>query len=498
MRNKLLSRLLRALFNLVGVRAKIMGIAVSLALVLGTLLIWQAGNSFTKAMRDDLTKQGVSLGRYLSLRSENLLLTKNIYALHELVRDTMKNNPEVKYILILDARGKVVMNSFGRGVPRGLLEMNRVDEGQEYSRRILTSGTELVQDVAVPILEGKAGQIRLGLSEAGINATVGALRKSLWLSTAIISLLGVLLAYGLATLLNRPLNDLVTATEKIGSGELDYRVPLDWAKDELGQLAAAFNEMSEKLQNNDKERAQLWQEIMRKEEMRRQLLNKVISAQEEERLRISRELHDETGQALSSVNLALATLEGVQEPEELRRRVKLMQETVAKALEDIHLLSRQLRPSVLDKLGLAAAVERLVRSSSLRWGKEIGLTVLGFQAEDISNEIKIAVYRIVQEALGNALRYSKAENISITLQKTGDRILAIIEDDGIGFDLEVRPELTATDRHLGLFGMQERADILGGKLCIETAPGQGTTVYIELPLMGRVDDATAEAKGVTG
>ncbi|GAW91243.1 sensor histidine kinase [Calderihabitans maritimus] len=498
MKNKLLSRLFYTAFNLVGVRAKIMGIAVMLVLLLGTLQIWQVETSFTRILRQELTKQGVSLGRYLAARSENLLLTNNIYGLYELVRDTMDNNPEVKYILLIDSEGQLVINSFGKGIPRGLLNFNKVGEGQEYSRRIFSTGEELVQDVAIPIANGKLGQVRLGLSEIGIVTAVERMQSQLWLSTLVISLLGVGVAYLLSALINRPLRELVTATKNIGEGKLSYRVPLDWIKDELGQLARAFNEMADKLQEAEKEQARLWQEVLRKERMRRYLLSKIISAQEEERLRISRELHDETGQALSSVNLALASLDGVQDPQEFRRRVKLMQETVTKALEDIHLLCRQLRPSVLDKLGLAVAVQRLVRDCSMRWGKDIGLTVTGFDTEIIPDEVKIAVYRIVQEALGNALRHSQAENISVVLQKTENKILAIVEDDGVGFDINEMQNKDIEEKHLGLFGMQERAELLGGKLNIESALGKGTTIYVELPLEGRVSHATEKVKSAVG
>ncbi|MBO8168901.1 MAG: HAMP domain-containing protein [Thermoanaerobacteraceae bacterium] len=498
MKDRFPIRLFRKFFNLVGVKAKIMGIAVLLVLLLGTLLIWQAENTFSRVLRQDLTKQGVSLGNYLAARSENLLLTNNIYALHELIRDTMANNSEVAYIFITDSEGQVVIDSFDRGIPKGLKTFNKVAEGEKYSQRTFATREGLIQDIAVPILDGKAGQIRLGLSEKGIVLTIEKLLTRLWTSTVIISLVGVLIAFLLSTLITNPLHELVIAAKNIGEGRLDYRVSLDWARDELGHLAKAFNEMAGKLQKAEQEREELWQEVMHKEKMRRFLLNKVITAQEEERLRISRELHDETGQALSSVNLALASLEGSQTQEELHQRVTLMQQTVRKALEGIHLLARQLRPSVLDKLGLAAAVERFIKDCSAYWGKDIGLTTVGCSGDHIPPEIKIAAYRIVQEALTNALRHAEAENISVVLQKTKDKVLAIIEDDGKGFDLDNVLRQNEDMSHLGLFGMQERANMLGGSLNIETAPGKGTTVYAELPLNGREASETEKVSSAAG
>jgi len=495
MGNKLPIRIFRKLFNLVGVKAKIMGIAVMLILLLGTLLIWQAEQTYSKVLREDLTKQGISLGNYLAARSENPILTNNIYALHELLRDTMDNNPEVSYVLITDFQGQVVIDSFDNGIPKGLSDFNQVAGGQDYSMRKFNSQHGYIQDIAIPILEGKAGQVRLGLSEKRVFNTIDALLSKLWASTILISLVGILLAYLLSTLITKPLQELVLAAKNIGEGKLSYRVSLDWAKDELGHLGVAFNEMAGKLQDAEKERQKLWQQIMHKEKMRRFLLNKVITAQEEERLRISRELHDETGQALSSINLALASLEGAETQEEFRKRVSLMQKTVRKVLEGIHLLARQLRPSVLDKLGLGAAVERFIKDCSAHWGKDIGLTTVGRIPQEMPSEIKITAYRIVQEALTNALRHAEADNISVVLQNSSGKFQVIIEDDGKGFNLDETFNKSEETNHLGLFGMQERVDMLGGNLSIETAPSNGTTIYAEIPLDGRETIGTEMQQG---
>lgn len=498
MRSAIFNRLSSTVFNLVGVKGKIMGIAIILVLLLGSMLIGQSEKVFSEALRRDLIKQGVALGRYLSVRSENPLLTNNIFALHELVEDTMSSNPEIIYIIITNSRGGLILDSFETGMPRGLLDFNKVGNQHEYSQKTFTNEQGVVQDLAVPIMYGKVGQVRLGLSEKGIAATIEQLRSALWLSTLFISLLGITVAYPLSILLTKPLRELVNAAKRIGEGQLSHRVVLPWARDELGHLGAAFNEMAAKLENAEKEQEKLWQTVLHKEKMRKFLLNKVISAQEGERLRISRELHDETGQALSSVKMALASLDESLPQAEFNRRIKLMQITVTKALEEIHLLARQLRPSVLDKLGLATAVERFTKECAHHWGKDIGFTAIGFGEGELPPETKITAYRIVQEALTNAVRHSEAENISIVLQIAENKMLAIIEDDGSGFIFAEVSEEAAESKHLGLFGMQERADMLGGRLSIETGPGKGTTIYVELPIDRGEMHGTEKAEGTVG
>ncbi|SDC00173.1 MULTISPECIES: sensor histidine kinase [unclassified Candidatus Frackibacter] len=480
--NQIRSNLFKSFFNLVGVKGKIMGIAIILILLLASLLILESGDIFTQVLRNDLEKQGVSLARYMAVRSEDFLLTNNLFGLHQLIKDVMQNNQELAYILVINSQGELVADSFGSKIPKGLISFNQINSNQGYSSKTFKNEDGIIHDIAVPIWQGRYGIVRLGVSEIYINQALIKLKYLLWFSTILVSLLGVAIAYFLANLINEPLSELVIATEKVGSGKLDYRVSLDWAEDELGKLGQAFNQMTVKLQRAAIERQKLWKQLQKKEERRQYLLNKVIMAQEEERKRIARELHDETSQALTSLNLALANLENTDEQEEFNERIKMMKKTIAKVLDEINLLARQLRPSILDNLGLAAAIENYIKESSEYWGKDIGLHINGLINTKFPKEVEITVYRIVQEALTNALRYADADNISVIMNNNDGNLLIIVEDDGCGFNLEDFRTSNQTQEHLGLFGMQERADLLGGELTIETGEGIGTTIYVNIPV----------------
>ena len=206
----------------------------------------------------------------------------------------------------------------------------------------------------------------------------------------------------------------------------------------------------------------------------REAMRKVVQAQELERTRLARELHDETGQALTSILLGLKPLEGVADAD-ARAAVAAVRELVVSTLQDVRRLAVELRPSALDDLGLVPAVDRLAKTVA-----ETGMRVdveAHIGDERLPESVETTLYRIVQEAVTNVARHSGAERLSITLTRKNGAVVAIVEDDGKGFD----PARTASDG-LGLVGMRERLALVGGTLRIEAAAGAGTTIAAEVPL----------------
>ncbi|MFP5318188.1 MAG: GAF domain-containing protein [Acidimicrobiia bacterium] len=214
---------------------------------------------------------------------------------------------------------------------------------------------------------------------------------------------------------------------------------------------------------------------------RRHMLADVIDAQEAERARVSRDLHDDIGQALTSVLLGLRLVEGSMAAEPLdtadvRRRLEDLRELAADALRRARQLAFDLRPTVLDDVGLLPALERLAADLAARSGLAVEV-VSGLPAEDrLAPEIETVVYRVVQEALTNVVRHAGAGTASVQLVSTERSVRALVEDDGRGFDP------SRTEGHLGLVGMAERAELVGGRLDITSAPGEGTTVMVEVPV----------------
>jgi len=205
---------------------------------------------------------------------------------------------------------------------------------------------------------------------------------------------------------------------------------------------------------------------------RQRALEALLTAQEEERGRISRDLHDGVGQSLTATLLGLNELGSALGPE----RLEPLKRLTAQTLDDVRRISRDLRPALLDELGLKAALGRFARELSSQSGVDID--VLTRLPEHLDQSTRIVIYRVVQEALTNVVRHARAEHTSVIVTADEARIQLVVEDDGQGFDLSE----VSTSKHVGLAGMRERLELLGGSLHIESAAGRGTTLSAHLPL----------------
>jgi signal transduction histidine kinase len=302
-------------------------------------------------------------------------------------------------------------------------------------------------------------------------------------------------AWGAARSVTQPVAVLTAEAARIASGQLDSPIPA-LGDDEVGHLGQALDRMRQSLQalvarverdnleleGRVEERTRdlnLANASLRERELARgELLRKVITAQEDERKRVARELHDETTQALAvllmRVDQAAEAVRAGRTPalDELRTLAN-------RALADVHRLILDLRPSVLDDLGLASAV---------RWYAERTLSARGVavrcefgELPALSAELETALFRICQEALSNVARHAQASHVLVELRVEGPLLCVDVEDDGAGFDhagvarREGRP-------HWGLLGIQERADLLGGHARFDSSPGTGTRVEVRIPL----------------
>ncbi|MFN7999383.1 MAG: sensor histidine kinase [Bryobacteraceae bacterium] len=247
----------------------------------------------------------------------------------------------------------------------------------------------------------------------------------------------------------------------------------------LGLLLAAFS--IHKILGLESETAEHYREIANARAELKQLSARLVEAQENERRSISRELHDEVGQALTGTLVEMANLT-------TRIRNRDLDAVAAKADEIKRLLEESirvvrnmallLRPSMLDDLGLVPALQWHAREVGKRTSIRIKLAAEGV-SEDLPEEHKTCVYRIVQEALHNSVRHAGAQSVQVTVRQEDHRLLLLIEDDGTGFNPQ-------QERGLGLLGIQERVSHLSGKFQVDSAPGRGTVLSVELPLSGAV------------
>jgi PAS domain S-box-containing protein len=235
------------------------------------------------------------------------------------------------------------------------------------------------------------------------------------------------------------------------------------------------------LKESDQHQSRLLAESRTMQEQLRHLSRQVLLAQEEERKRVSRELHDVIAQTLTGINLRLSTLQkraGL-DPRNFDRDIERTQKLVEDAVNIIHQFARELRPAVLDDLGLVPALHSFMKNLSRETGIHIHLTAFaGLEELDIPR--RTILYRVAQEALTNVSRHANATRVDITIQKQAGRISMKINDNGKSFDVEKVLE-TKGKKRLGLLGMRERLEMVGGHFEIESIPGQGTTVTAEIP-----------------
>jgi signal transduction histidine kinase len=219
------------------------------------------------------------------------------------------------------------------------------------------------------------------------------------------------------------------------------------------------------------------------EAARVQLLRRLVTAQEEERHRISRELHDHMGQYLSTMILRLKTLQPLAaEQESARLNLQQLQELTGQLVDEAHHLAWELRPAALDDLGLLTALQNYTEKWSERSGIAVDFHSGGLKRERLPHEIETTIYRIVQEALTNVLKHAVARRVSVIVERRRGHVLVIVEDDGKGFDVESAARSWGTGCGLGLLGMRERVALVAGDLNIESAPGGGTTLRIRVPV----------------
>jgi signal transduction histidine kinase len=224
--------------------------------------------------------------------------------------------------------------------------------------------------------------------------------------------------------------------------------------------------------------------------LRRDLQRRLAMSQEDERRRIARDLHDEFGQQLSAVTLRLAELKrGVGRRSGFAEQLAALEALTRQLDQELEQIIGRLRPTALDDLGLVAALDNYIRQWAAESGIACSLHTNGVEMGDMTSEIETAVYRIVQEALNNVVKHAQATHATVLLDRSAGRVSLIVEDDGLGFDVE---EQLGGQQRFGVTGMRERALLLGGELEIESTHGTGTTVVARIPLPPRCEEAGDE------
>lgn len=342
-------------------------------------------------------------------------------------------------------------------------------------------------------------------SEDEVFAPIRQLQMRIFILMGIMLAGALLLVYVTTRSVIAPVRGLTAATHRIAAGDLATPLNISGG-DEIGILAQSFEAMRVRLQasiaeiqrwNRDldtrvrertaaveharSEISELYAELQRKEQVRGELLHRIFSAQEEERKRISRELHDETCQVLTGLAYALDAAVESTTDSEIKAQLEHMHTLASAALEEIHRLILDLRPTMLDHLGLLPA---------LRWYAETRLSEKEIQvslretgpARRLPPAVETALFRVAQEAINNIARHSDALRAELVFNFTPGKLQITIADDGRGFDVNQVFDTASGSRGLGLLGMRERIDAIAGTLTWRSAPGVGTLVQLSVPL----------------
>ena len=319
----------------------------------------------------------------------------------------------------------------------------------------------------VPLL-GKLAGANLIIVAAALLAVL-AERHSLLPGTAV-SILGLALALSLVVSLGlvyvalRPLSDLEATAARVSGGDLEARVPPSILADrDMTRVGTTLNTLLDHL-TEDRERV-------------RRLAAQVISAQDEERARIARELHDSTAQMLAAIMLQLGVAARENTSPVLDERIATLREMVSEALEEVRTISHTIHPRVLDDLGLAAALEWLARQT--REQDSLDVEVFADDGPAIPKLPASVLYRIAQESLRNAVRHAQARRVELWLRRAPGTATLEVVDDGRGFDVRRAEERRPG---MGLFSMRERVGLVNGTLALVSAPGKGTRVVATVPL----------------
>jgi signal transduction histidine kinase len=488
-------------------RTKLALLIEAIVLVLGLATGLVATIRVRTTLEGQLSDQGLAIAGDLAMFSVRPLLAGDVAALRRFVNHTMSHE-YVRSVAVLDPEGVVVMHSdlaaLGRRPGDALARVATTSATPGFGATGLGGG-EPGYAIFFPIVaaDARLGTVMLSYSRAAAQAGIARARREIaWALLAATAVAG-LLAFLLASYVSRPITTMAAAMRVASEGEV-RAVPDVGTDDEVGVLASSFNKMAEDLSRHRKHlnalveartaelkdaNARLEEEIAvrrraeeklaRSHQALRDLASHLQSVREQERTEIARELHDELGQAMTALKMDLhwvghrVRAAGPQ----VAARIGAMSKLLDGSVEAVRRISSQLRPKLLDDLGLSAAMEWQAREFERRSGVACRIRS---EPDDIVVDAarSTALFRIFQETLTNVARHAKASRVEVVVRDHGETVEMTVRDDGKG----IRSDEVASGRSLGILGMRERVRPLGGRLDLSGDPGRGTTVRVSIPV----------------
>ena len=482
-------------------RAKItLGVVLPLTVILGIFTLIEASRHRETELHN-LSILASQSGKVIESSLRNAMLESNFSEMQKIL-DAVGDAEEFRIVYLLDSDGKVIFAPHGEGVGERLSnrhpacqECHRLPPEDRPSSVVVTDDDQRVFRSMYPIKNAPEctachdpNKPIIGLLLTDIpftkveSALTADLRENLlwWVGTIIVTVVVVNLA--LSNIVVNRLKRLTKVLAGFGEDQLNLRLPAD-DPDEIGQLSDAFNNMSRRIEKEVEENRALSEHLYQQSQQRGELLKHLITAQEDERKRVARELHDDLGQALGALAFQIEAIEQLikRDHEGAINQLNLTRDLINSTTDQMYELILALRPSTLDDLGLISALqshaERFLEGSGIDFELNTdGLT------DRLELEMETTLYRIYQEALNNVRRHSGAKNVSISITMFDGYLESEIRDDGRGFDMSQLDPSKEDQSGWGLLGIRERVSQWGGELEIVTEPGMGTIVRLRLPI----------------
>lgn len=448
---------------------------------------------------------GASAVKNLARHIEQPLREGNAALVTDLTNHVLGLLDDLRYVVIVDTDGTLVAHDFA--FSEGSPELTRLSQdrlctachasprrqtmheglpqipvgstyaGEDYA--YYSRGNGFLIEVSAPVGDPPVAMARVGFVPDSMSREAASVSLAIMKGFAVAAAVGLILAGAASHFLIRPVAGLLRATEAVRAGNYEARARV-YSADEIGRLTIAFNEMAGAIQRSREESEE-------KDRARELLIEKIVDAQEEERKRVARELHDQLGQSISKTLLTFQAIRGScglsdSDCAGLDRELRAL-------IDEVRRLAWDIRPSLLDDYGLDTALARYVDDVSSR---AIGIaieyeSVKGDHGGQLPNRVSATLYRVAQEALTNVLRHAKATQASVTLVCRNGMVSLVVEDNGVGFNpAEAR---TALGRGLGLMGMEERVSLIEGRYSLESLPGQGCRISVSVPVTHAEEEA---------
>ncbi len=454
----------------------IVGTIFICGLLIGGLLLYTT----TAEMERELDKSGQEIAQALSTVASNDILLDDRFSLTERLMQVRAVNEQIRYIIISHPNGRIIASTFTDGLPRGLLLARLPRQGYSPDTMVFDSSEGYIREILYPIDKGLIGYFRIGLSEKPMMQLMERRLVEMLVLIFFICVAASWLATRYARSFLMPIQQMAAAVRQLGRGNYHVKVPEE-TPDDIGRLARAFNTLSTRLNARDKENSRLVEALKEKEQMRIWLISQLFSAREDERRRISRELHDETGQSMVSMLAYLRIIMDKTGDETVRQLLGEVRGLMKDTLEGLRHLAVNLHPPLLDDLGLVVAMEKYLDTfRRMQPGISITFSRCGDFFE-LPRPISLLCYRLMQESLTNIVRHAEADAVHISLTAQDGALVLSIADNGIGFS-EDTLEKARLDNHLGIVSMRERTELLNGVFSIHSRPDGGTRITVTLPL----------------